>query len=195
MERKVSILTWFKVTGIITAGTALFLWVMIATVVGGRIDQLRLQAPGEDTLQLTKGRTYTIFNEYPRTVDSQSTHRPKSLDKIQCTVTTKDTGQTVALTTPDNPRTYGIRKVVGTAVYEFKAPSTGAFTFTATYPPDVEAQPLILIVRQTYAHQTFNAILRGIGVFVLTGIIVVFVVLRDIAKARPQQFPTPAPQG
>ena len=172
------------VVAIMAGGVLLWLLVIVSGVMGARSDFSRFIVPGQAQLELASGK-YTIFHEYPRTVDSVGTRKPGGVEKLACTLTEMATGALVPLTPARSTTSYKIRRVIGEPLYDFSIARSGSFRFDSSYPPAFAGAETSFAVGRSHRAQIFATFGKGLAVIATTIALIAALLLR--ARKRPVQ--------
>ena len=98
------------------------------------------EMPGSHDLDLKKPGRYVIFHETRDGTD------PGPLpDDLTVTLTDKDTGDEISLTT-GGEETYNLGQRRGQSVYTFGVDQAGTYVLEGEYPPQADPQPEIVLV-------------------------------------------------
>ncbi len=178
-EDKITPATWTLLVGILFASAAAVLWIMIDGVVGVRENFVTLNVPAKVDLAFD-ATAYTVFLEFPRSVDSMSEHKPRALAGLRCRLSDADSGAEIALRPVAGPQRYGYRKTIGESLYDFNIDVAGSYTFEATHPLAELPDPIVLAIRQSYARQTARALLRALAVIAATGLVAALILRRAL---------------
>ena len=163
---------------VLVLGMGVFLWIVLGGVLGGRPDFFELEAPGEMEVMLSQVGSYTVFHEYFRTQDSQETVRPKGVDGLEVMLMPTGGGATVAVSPAEDAQPYAIRRRLRETLYRIEITTPGTYAFKAAYPETDPGPPVRLVISQTYERQVFGAFIKGIGVLLITAILVTIIAIK-----------------
>jgi hypothetical protein len=174
------------VAAIVAGGVVLWLLTIVSGIIGGRSSFDRFAVPGIAQLQLKAG-AYTLYHEFPRTVDSQEIIRPAGVDRLECTLRSGE-GQSVALRPATSTARYVIRRTVGEPVYDFTIDTAGSYQFDSAYPADFAGPGTTFAVGRSYSAQVVATFGRGLLIVAATVALVAIVLFRT--RRRPVHPPS-----
>lgn len=183
--------------------SALYYWLMVPIFLGGIglciheishglthvADSLtRVVVPGQTTLNLQRGKSYTVFYESHTTVDGKVYSTHQSVSGLECYVKSVNDGEAAAISPTGNPTQYRIGGRSGRSILEFSAPRDGQYDFSCAYASGVHGTNVVLAVGTGFGARMFRAILVIFAGPLLGGLISMAVffwiyIRRDNAKA------------
>ena len=183
--------------------SALYYWLMVPIFVGGIglciyeishglmhvADSLtRVVVPGQTTLNLERGKSYTVFYESHTTVDGKLYSTHQSVSGLECHVKSVNDGQEAAISPTSNPTQYRIGGRSGRSILEFSAPRDGPYDFSCAYASGTRGTNVVLAVGAGFGARMFRAILVIFAGPLLGGLLSMAVffwiyIRRDNAKA------------
>ena len=148
----------------------------------------RVVVPGQTTLNLERGKSYTVFYESHTTMDGKLYSTHQSVSGLECHVKSVNDGEEVVISPTSNPTQYKIGGRSGRSILEFSAPRDGQYDFSCAYASGVHGTNVVLAVGTGFGARMFQAILVIFAGPLLGGLLSMAVffwiyIRRDNAKA------------
>jgi hypothetical protein len=148
----------------------------------------RVVVPGQATLHLEGGKSYTVFYESHTTVDGKLYSTRQSVSALECHVKSLNDGEQAAISPSSNPTQYSLGGRSGHSILEFSAPRDGPYDFSCAYASGGHGTNIVLAVGTGFGARMFRAILVCFAGPLLGGLLSVAVffwiyIRRDNAKA------------
>ena len=148
----------------------------------------RVVVPGQTTLNLERGKSYTVFYESHTTVNGKLYSTHQSVSGLECHVKSVNGGEEAVISPTSNPTQYKIGGRSGRSILEFSAPRDGPYDFSCAYASGVHGTNVVLAVGTGFGARMFQAILVIFAGPLLGGLLSMAVffwiyIRRDNAKA------------
>jgi hypothetical protein len=148
----------------------------------------RVVVPGQTTLNLERGKSYTVFYESHTTVNGKLYSTHQSVSGLECHVKSVNDGEEAVISPTSNPTQYKIGGRSGRSILEFSAPRDGQYDFSCAYASGVHGINVVLAVGTGFGARMFRAILVIFAGPLLGGLLSMAVffwiyIRRDNAKA------------
>jgi len=122
----------------------------------------QIVVPGQRELHLSETGQYTVFHEYKSVVGDKV--YSGSLSGLQCSLTSKATGEQIPLSPSSANSTYSMGPRSGVSVFDFSVQSPGLYVFSAQYPAGEDGPEVVLAVGHGFVKQLLVTILGGLGI-------------------------------
>jgi hypothetical protein len=148
----------------------------------------RVVVPGQASLNLERGRSYTVFYESHTTVDGKLYSTRPTVSALQCHVKSLNDGEEAAVSPSSNPTQYRLGGRSGHSILEFSAPRDGQYDFSCAYASGGHGTNVVLAVGTGFGARMFRAVLGCFAGPLLGGLLSMAVffwiyIRRDNAKA------------
>jgi hypothetical protein len=148
----------------------------------------RVVVPGQASLNLDRGKSYTVFYESHTTVDGKLYSTRQSVNGLECHVKSLNDGEEAAISPTSNPTQYNIGGRSGRSILEFSAPRDGRYDFSCAYATGVHGTNVVMAVGTGFGARMFRAILMIfagplLGALLSMAVFFWIYIRRDNAKA------------
>lgn len=135
-------------------------------------DLTRVVVPGTVDLTLESSGDYTIFYEHRSQVDGRAFNTPESLEGLRISITSRETGSLVSLSTPGSDVEYSVRGRSGYSALGFSVNRPGTYELTAFYEGTGQGPDVVLAIGQGVGRALVMSMVAGIAAFfiVLAGV-------------------------
>ena len=180
-EPSLSAGNWALLATLMFGSTLVFLFICIRGVAGGPDRFVRFEAPGVQEIALSSAGSYLLYHEYDRTPDSQGKIRPDTVESMNVSVQSAESGEIVDVTPARGEPGYVLRRIVGEPVYRFEIPAAGLWRIATELQGGQEGTARLSVIPnpQGYAMRAF---MRGFAFQV--GAFVAIVLLAYYLRAR-----------
>lgn len=126
----------------------------------------RVVLPGSKEINLHRAGTYTIFYDYMTIPGDTSNTASADMPDLRLSVTSKASGQQLALTRTTSNMSYPLTSRHRLSVMKFEVARPGEFTLQAAYPDGRSDPPFVLTVATGVVGSTLGHVLVGFGLLV-----------------------------
>jgi hypothetical protein len=183
-ERKIKPSRWYYVVALLIpffacVGTALFVYTNVPKLPGalegmGINDLTQVVVPGSTDVHFPKAGGYAVYYEYRSVNDGVSYARNKFPPSIQCQLTSKSTGEDIAVT-PDyvegNMYATQNEERVGVLINSIVIKNPGIYHFSCQYPDGRKSPEIVLAVGPNIIWEFFNIAAKPIAATLTGGLV------------------------
>ncbi len=165
------------------AGSGLLLFCGLSSLIGGLTQMV---VPGQHELILSETGRYMVFHEYRSVVGNTAYSMARGgLSGLQCTLSSKATGEQIPLSQSAMKATYSMGSRSGFLLLDFRVPSPGPYVFSAQYPAGQEGPSGVLSVGHGFVKQLLVTILACLAtMFGATGGATAIAVITFVKRRR-----------
>ena len=153
----------------------------------------KVVVPSTTELNLEKAGPHMVFHEFKSTVGGKTYNVPAGIGVLQCRLTSKATGEQVAMEPAQASANYDLPKRSGILVMTFKIDAPGAYELTAQYPGSELGPETVLAIGPTPDKGDVAKMGTACVAFPVAGICgpigiivgIVWIVRRSKAKKQP----------
>jgi hypothetical protein len=179
---------YWLVVPIFLGGIGLFIYEISHGLMHVADSLTRVVVPGQASLNLERGKSYTVFYESHTTVDGKFYSTHQSVSALECHVKSLNDGEETAISPTSNPTQYKIGGRSGHSILEFSAPRDGQYDFSCAYASGMHGTNVVLAVGTGLGARMFRAVLVCFAGPLLGGLLAMMVffwiyIRRDNAKA------------
>jgi len=177
---------WFYVLAVLVMITGCVLFVVlllggIASMTKG-LDQIVV--PGEDTIDLAKSGTYTIFYEYQSVYGNKVYATDENLSGLECAVVDKSTGENIPLSPPATASNYAVGGRSGRSIFTFTVTRPGAYRVLGYYTDDRSGPEVVLSIGSDVTMKIVGTVLGAIAIMFVTIILGAAIIIVTFLKRR-----------
>jgi hypothetical protein len=166
--------------------TALLVWGLLAS----NQTDIRVLAPGVETIEFPEPGEYTIFHEYSSTYRGTRTLAGKSLPEMNITLLPEASAKNITPYRIGSDLTYTARGRKGVSAFRFRVHEPGAYRLRTEFSEPDEAGTRVLAVKYWNLSRIPAVVARSWLAFLLPTAIGLFIMTYTAAKRRP---PKPSP--
>lgn len=184
---------WYAALGLpfLLAGGGFFAYTLFHELTHVTDSLTQVVVPGRAEMDLTHGRTYTVFSEERSVVNGRIYSTTESISGLECRIRSLRNGTVSPMWQARMNTTYDIGGRSGRSVLQFSVPESGKYEFTCAYETSSRGPVTVLAVGAGVAENLFYTIATSLAaLFAGMGLslaVVLTVVIRRYryGKARP----------
>jgi hypothetical protein len=141
-----------------------------------------IRVPGDANLVFRAPGRYTFYHVYGVLVAGRLVTTGSSLQNLECSLTSKATGETVSLEHPEKPKDYSTGEHTGKSVYHIHLTKAGEYTFSCSFAKDPPSfDDLFFVDLSDPAEADTNMVLSGL-IFLVAAIVSLVLAVRVTRK-------------
>lgn len=190
MNDNISARTWILIWSIIFGAIGVFLWMVINGAMGDLSERFyRLEVPGSMEIpRLARGH-YFVYHEFDKSRDSKEDIRPAGFQRMVFTIRPAEGGDPLPLRPVEKTSRFVIRRNVCESILEFDVPKSGGYRVNGEYDATQEGGTYRIAIGQPYYLQAVRSFIAGLGLLVVAGILVTYLLFRGMRNAPPLPAP------
>ena len=175
---------FFILAGVVILGGFVAFGYMLYSGIRGLTHELtRIQAPSDQTVDLRRSGTYTVFLETQTVIDGTIVRTPGLVNGLFIRVEPPD-GATIPVEASRSNSTYNFGGRSGVSLAEFTIEEPGKYRIVTGFVKKPPSHPVVLTLIQGFMRRLFGVILNSSAVLMASIFAAVIIVVLTVVRGR-----------